>query len=233
MKYFLNNIPVPEMANPAEPAQITTKEKILEAALSLYNAHGIKKITIRHIAAEIDISHGNLRYHFPTTKDIIRTLFGRMGHELNVPLSKFGTQGKEISPEAIYGNVQAIYSIMERYRFIFLDFTSIVRMDKNVRNAFRKVMEKRKEQLTFFFRAMRDADFMRKDISENFYRRLTKAILMLGYAWLPNRALYEETLKEGLAPQYANIIFSLFIPYLTEKGMAKFKDVLVNLDTPE
>src|SRR5512140_1670417 len=115
------------MVNSVEPAQIKTKEKIVEAALSLYNAQGIKKITIRHIAAEIGISHGNLRYHFPKAKDIIRTLFGRMGHELNVPLGKFGSQGREISPAAIYGNVQAIYAIMERYRFIFLDFTSIVR----------------------------------------------------------------------------------------------------------
>ncbi len=209
---------------------MTTKEKILDTAMSLYNAQGTDTITIRHIAAELGISHSNLGYHYPSTKDIIRALFMRMRDELDVPVAKFGKFGKDISSTAIYQNVVASFSILERYRFILLDFASIARKDKIVRNAFREVMAKRNEQLSIFFRAMRAAGLMRTDLPDSVYDGLVKTVYIISNAWLPNRGLYEDPLEEGQAERYANLIFNLLIPYLTKKGLNRFKALLASLD---
>ena len=39
---------------------MTTKEKIIDTALQLFNKQGIDPVTTRHIAKEMNISHGNL-----------------------------------------------------------------------------------------------------------------------------------------------------------------------------
>lgn len=207
-----------------------TRERILDAALRLYNAQGTDTITVRHIAAEIGISHGNLRYHLPTTKDIVRALFDRMNEELNAPLGRFGAADKNISAEAVYQNFLDAHTLLEKYRFILLDLTAITRKDTYIRDGFRKVMAKRSKQLSNFLGAMKTAGLMRDDIRDTVYEKLVRAILMIGYAWLPNRALLEDQLKEGQAPRYASLVFSLLIPFLTKKGLTKFKDLLTDLE---
>jgi AcrR family transcriptional regulator len=212
---------------------LSTKEKILESALELYNEQGTEVVTIRHIAAELGISHGNVGYHFPSTKDIVRALLKEMKNELDVPLAKFAAQENEVSPEAIYENVLAVYTLLEKYRFFLLDFTHIIRSDTLIKSAFRGMMTKRKEQLSLFFQAMRKAGFMRTDVPEVIYERLIKAILIIGFAWLPHRALLDDTFKKSKASVYAGIVFSLFVPYLTENGMKKFENVLEKIDSSE
>ena len=51
-----------------------TKDKILVTALQLLNEHGVKSVTIRDIAAEMGISHGNLGYHYANMELIIYAL---------------------------------------------------------------------------------------------------------------------------------------------------------------
>ena len=52
-----------------------TKERIVQAALELFNTHGERKITTNHIAAHLDISPGNLYYHYRNKSDIIARIF--------------------------------------------------------------------------------------------------------------------------------------------------------------
>ena len=87
-------------------------------------------------------------------------------------------------------------------------------------------MTKRKEQLFFFFHSLQAAGIMRKDIPEIVYERLIKAILIISNAWLANHAVLEDTSDHGQAENYAKVVFSLYIPYLTKKGMEKFKGLI-------
>ncbi|MGJ1381958.1 TetR/AcrR family transcriptional regulator [Sphingobacterium siyangense] len=50
---------------------MNTKEKIIVGALKLYNRDGIRTVTTRQIAQELNISAGNLHYHFKHTEDIM------------------------------------------------------------------------------------------------------------------------------------------------------------------
>ena len=58
-----------------------TKDKILVTALQLLNEHGVKSVTIRDIAAEMGISHGNLGYHYANMELIIYALYEQLVKE--------------------------------------------------------------------------------------------------------------------------------------------------------
>ena len=56
---------------------MSTKERILDASLALFNELGERKVTTNHIASHLQISPGNLYYHFKNKQAIIFALFER------------------------------------------------------------------------------------------------------------------------------------------------------------
>ena len=53
----------------------TTKEKIIETSINLFNEKGCLNTSTRHIADELGISIGNLYYHFKNKEEIVIEIY--------------------------------------------------------------------------------------------------------------------------------------------------------------
>ena len=57
---------------------MSNRQRIIDAALMLFNDQGTGAVSTNHIADAAGISPGNLYYHFRNKEEIIRVLFERL-----------------------------------------------------------------------------------------------------------------------------------------------------------
>lgn len=126
--------------------KVKTRERILIASLELFNECGEPNITTIDISNELDISPGNLYYHFQGKEAIVTELFGRfeaeMGELLDSPLRKT----LELSEYWVY--LQVIYECIHRYRFLYRDLTDLLTRYQRLKNRFNLVLTRKQRVAT-------------------------------------------------------------------------------------
>jgi len=192
-----------------------TKEKILAAALKLYNQNGINTTT-RHIAESMDISAGNLHYHFKQTNDIIIILYERLASEfdgLMVNLVAAQTQGIE----PFYSFMERSFDVVYKYRFFFLNFVELSIRIPAIQKSYEQITERRKVEFKIIFRDLVKQGIFRNDIPEDIWDALIKQIFIVGDFWLSNNALTSRFKGKQAASNFIQTTEAMIYPYLLQK----------------
>lgn len=124
---------------PQEVLQLTpqprTRDRILEAALKLFNEKGERNVSTNHICADLGISPGNLYYHFRNKSDIVFALFEayrqRFQWALGVPADRSLTYKDKV------GYFEAIFEAMWEYRFLHRDMEHLLAESEQFCEAYR------------------------------------------------------------------------------------------------
>lgn len=99
-------------------ASPNTRERILQTSLALFNAQGLAAVSTHRIAAELEISPGNLHYHFKAKQLIVDRLFRRFEDRLEL------LNGSSDSVRAIDDLWLALhlrFEAIDAYRFVYRD----------------------------------------------------------------------------------------------------------------
>ncbi len=115
-----------------------TRERILETSLTLFNALGEPNVTTAAIADELDISPGNLYYHFHSKDEILDALFVAFEHEMAEKLAT--PTERAVHVEDIWLFLHLLFEAMSKYRFIYRDLAELVTKNRTVETHFRRIL---------------------------------------------------------------------------------------------
>jgi len=191
---------------------MNVKEKILNAALLLYNEQGIRNITTRHIAASIGISGGNLHYHFKHTEDIIKALFNELA--LAYDGLMVNAQSVPLDLDTIAFLTETSFKLVNKYRFIFINFVEIGKWIPEIREAYYQLIQKREQQFLNLFDDLIAKGIFRDDIPSSNKQGLVKQFFITNDFWLSHNELTDQYQDEKALIAYRNAIDVLLWPYL-------------------
>jgi AcrR family transcriptional regulator len=195
-----------------------TKEKILDTALRLFNSQGIEQTTIRHIAQEMGISHGNLQYHYANTDLIIRALYDRLWEGFERMMQAAPQQVKGGMP-GFRQSIAVVFKHIYNYRFIYLHFVEIGHRIPDIVTHYRKNFKNREQQFLSIFKQMQEAGIMRKDIPDKILRYLVHQLFIVCDFWLSSNEITLQLNEKKSLAYYEELFFSMFYPYCTSKGL--------------
>ncbi|MBB1488127.1 TetR/AcrR family transcriptional regulator [Oceanospirillum sediminis] len=193
-----------------------TKERIVHAALELFNTHGERKITTNHIAAHLDISPGNLYYHYRNKSDIIARIFDQ--YEDTVADLFDLPADRPITLEDRAALLEKLLGIIWDYRFMHRDLVGMLANDENLQQRYKAFAESNIQRTEQIYRIMTASGFM--VLREDQYKPLALNVWMLFTGWTTflrtARGLTEEEITQE---QLFSVIYQLTyleMPYLTE-----------------
>ena len=96
---------------------MNTKERILATALMLFNEEGEPNVTTNHIADEMDISPGNLYYHYKSKDDIIWQIFLQYEKKIKEVLASSELNHASMKDMWLYLNM--VFDVIVEYRFLY------------------------------------------------------------------------------------------------------------------
>ena len=116
--------------------RIKTRERIVQNSLELFNQLGERSVSTNHIAAHMEISPGNLYYHFPNKQAIIAELFSE--YEALVQGFLHPPKGRLPTVEDKRYYLLEILDGMWRYRFLHRDLEHLLEADPDLAALYRR-----------------------------------------------------------------------------------------------
>ncbi len=178
------------MARPAP--RRSTKDRIVDSAITLFNESGITAVTTNHVAEHAGISPGNLYYHYANKEEIIRDAFERVNAEADAIWG--GTEGPpggaRVDVGAFHRMLVGNLGLFARYAFFARELPSLLRADPVLRARYVDVAQKRTEQLEALLAPFIAAGLLKDLDDPEDLHALVETAWVLGLFCIP----YSETL---------------------------------------
>jgi AcrR family transcriptional regulator len=185
---------------------------IIQASCQLFNVHGERRVTTNHIAQQLNISPGNLYYHYGNKEEIILELLGRYADGLATLLKEGESNTKSFLKMAQL--LEATLKHQWQYRFILHGRSNLFAFNDLLRSHYLQLekhkIEKPLEEL--FLKLNNEGNLCG---SEKAIKQLAKQFQLLQEAWVsaPERvsSAIDSTLKISDA---SKMLLSFLYPYL-------------------
>jgi len=192
-----------------------TRERILAMALVLFNDEGEPHITTNRIADELDISPGNLHYHFRTKGDLIEALFAAYESRMLSLLATPDERQPEI--EDIWLFLHLAFETIGEFRFFYRDLTDLCSRYRGVHQRFRGILNLSMDTARGLLDGLAQARQLKATDQE--LEAIVRNIVLISTCWLafdqvldrdsqahPDRAVWQ--------------VMSLVAPYLSSDARA-------------
>jgi AcrR family transcriptional regulator len=154
----------PGAAARAAGAAPRTRDRILDVSLVMFNERGEPNVTTNHIADELEISPGNLYYHFRNKDDIVEQLFARYENRIDQVLG--GSDERLPSLEDIWLQLHAAFEVMWEFRFIYRDLVDLTSRNRKLRMHFARILKRAESNINTVLQGLARAEVVRASRAE-------------------------------------------------------------------
>lgn len=193
-----------------------TAERILDHSLALFNRYGEPNVSTNAISAELNISPGNLYYHYPAKEALVNALVGRYEHALGEALIAAGPAD---DAEGAWNLVPGLLRLAWDYRFIFRDLNDLLTRNRQLETRCQAALAL--QQAAVRERVVRLCVIDDTPLSEDEASALSVSIVVLLTYWLSYE--YVRDPRHALEPDNADAavrrgtrqVMALLWPYLS------------------
>ena len=157
-----------------------TRDKILDASLSMFNAQGEPNVTTNHIADEIGISPGNLYYHYRNKSDIVEQLFAR--YETQMDQALLVPDGRLPTLEDVWLQLHSVFECMWAFRFLYRDLVDILSRNRKLKQRFSRIMNRASTSAAAMLKGLSKAEILRATDDE--IRATSENVLLVATFWI-------------------------------------------------
>ena len=182
--------------------RLKTSQRIANSSLELFNQLGERSVSTNHIAAHMEISPGNLYYHFPNKQAIISVLFSEyealVAGFLHPPAGRLPT----VADKRHY--LQQLLDAMWRYRFLYRDIEHLLHSDNELAIRYRRFSQHCLTQAQAIYAGFVDAEILCmtprqiESLSLNAWIILTSWVGFLCTTRENSEQLSEQAIKRGV-----------------------------------
>ncbi len=156
-----------------------TRERILETSLALFNRFGEPNITTANIADEMNISPGNLYYHFRNKDEIIGELYAAFDARV-LPLL-VAPDARAVNVEDLWLLLHLLLEQMWNYRFLYRDLDELASRNRRIGARFGELLRSGAATVVELSRGMVASGAMRA--SEREIAALAQNVVLVATYW--------------------------------------------------
>ena len=120
-------------------AKMSTRELILDVALVLLNERGESSVTSVDLAHEMNISPGNLYYHFKGKEEVVEELYAQYHARILHALQEITSQAKGDAKETLAA-LSVVSDILQQFKFFSHDLRGIHERYPSLRSSLSKLL---------------------------------------------------------------------------------------------
>ena len=192
-----------------------TAERILDVTLELFNRFGEPNVSTTLISAELEISPGNLYYHYPAKDELINALFDRYDRALTELLQ---AAGGVRDVEDAWFFLHTLFERIWQYRFLYRDLNDLLSRNRKLETEFQRVLKEKNRALRALLDGMARHGALHIDAAEAAPMASSMVVVLtywLSYEYVrnPRHALEPESAQRALL-RGAHHVLHLLVPYL-------------------
>jgi AcrR family transcriptional regulator len=204
-----------------------TAERILGVTLELFNRFGEPNVSTTLISSELNISPGNLYYHFPAKDELVNALFTRYETALNELLSAAPSVH---DVEDAWFFMHTLFELVWQYRFLYRDLNDLLSKNRRLEAQIKDGLLHKTTAFRTVLDSLEHEGVLAITVSER-EATATHMVVMLTW-WLsyeyvrnPRHALEPESAQASLL-RGAKHVLSLLSPFAAGENKAHLQALL-------
>ena len=200
----------------AKKAPRRTAERIAAVTLELFNRFGEPNVSTTMISSELNISPGNLYYHFPSKDALVNHLFDQYEGAI---LGLLDAAGDVQDIEDAWFFLHSLFEQVWNHRFLYRDLNNLLSGNRHLETHFHEVLERKTLALRKMLESLAAEGLMAMDPDSVETLSASMAVMVtywLSYEYVrdPRRAMEPESAGLALS-RGARHVLALLSPYLS------------------